>query len=247
MALSFWGLFIVKWFEALILGMVTFMVSTGSCLGADDDDDQVSTLIVSGLGTASAEPDIVTVVLGVQTRDKSAAKAMADNAEQMTGTIAALKGAGVKEEDIKTSGFSIYPMRDWIDGKRSEEVIFEVNNQVTFTMDLCDEIDIGEVLDAAVGAGTNTVNSVNFGLKDTSSAQQEALSKAVADAMSKAETIAGAAGVNLGRIMSISENGFTPIPISTRLAFAEVASSSTPIVLGEVEVTASVSMTYEIE
>lgn len=223
------------------------MVSTGSCLGADDDDDQVSTLIVSGLGTASAEPDIVTVVLGVQTRDESAAKAMADNAEQMTGTIAALKGAGVKEEDIKTSGFSIYPTRDWIDGKRSEEVIFEVNNQVTFTMDLCDEIDIGEVLDAAVGAGTNTVNSVNFGLKDTSSAQQEALSKAVADAMSKAETIAGAAGVNPGRIMSISESSFTPGPISTRLAFAEVASSSTPIVPGEVEVTASVSMTYEIE
>jgi len=236
----------VKWFEALILGMVTFMVSAGSCLGTDDDEDHVSTLMVSGLGTASSDPDIVTVVLGVQTRDESAAKAVADNAELMTGTIAALKGAGVKEEDIKTSGFSIYPTRDWIDGKRSEDVIFEVSNQVTFTMDLCDETDIGEVLDAAVGAGTNTVNGVNFGLKDSSPAQQEALSKAVADAMSKAETIADAAGVKLGQIMSISESSFAPVPVNTRLAFAEAA-SSTPIVPGEVEVTASVSMTYEIE
>jgi len=234
----------MKIFEALLLGLVILMASTSSCLGAENDD-QISKLMVSGNGKASVTPDIVTVVLGVQTRNESAAAAVAKNAQHMTETIEALKVAGVKEEDIKTSRFSIYPTRDWIDGKRSEKVIFEVSNQVTFTIDLCEDSDVGAVLDVAVGAGTNTVNSVTFGLEDPAPAQQEALKDAVADGMAKANTIAEAAGVELGMILTISEGGFAPLSVDTRLAFAEAA-SGTPIVPGDVEISASVSMTYEI-
>jgi uncharacterized protein YggE len=238
----------MKMFEALLLGMIVILASASSCLGADDESDDISTLTVSGTGEATADADMVTVVLGVQTRNESAAGAVADNARMMAESIEALKAAGVPEDEIKTSGFSIYPTRDWIDGKLSDKVVFEVSNKVTFTLNLTDEVDVGEVLDAAVGAGTNSVDSVTFGLRDPTSVQEEALEDAVNDAMKKAEVISEAAGVTLGRILSISEGGASPVPMAeSRVYFAADVATTTPIVPGDVEVTATVTITYEIE
>jgi uncharacterized protein YggE len=238
----------MKMFEALLLGMIVILASASSCLGADDESDDISTLTVSGTGEATADADMVTVVLGVQTRNESAAGAVADNARMMAESIEALKAAGVPEDEIKTSGFSIYPTRDWIDGKLSDKVVFEVSNKVTFTLNLTDEVDVGEVLDAAVSAGTNSVEGVTFGLRDPTSVQEEALEDAVNDAMKKAEVISEAAGVTLGRILSISEGGASPVPMAeSRVYFAADVATTTPIVPGDVEVTATVTITYEIE
>ncbi|HII06294.1 MAG TPA: SIMPL domain-containing protein [Methanotrichaceae archaeon] len=236
-------------FEALLLGMLVLLASTSSCLGADDEDcDEISMLTISGTGDATDDADMVTVVLGVQTRNESAAGAVADNARMMADSIEALKMAGVPEKEIKTSMFSIYSTRDWIDGKQSDKVIFEVSNQVTFTLNLTDEVDVGEVLDAAVGAGTNSVDSITFGLKDPTSVQEKALEDAVADAMGKAEVISEAAGVTLGRILSISEGGASPVPIAeSRVFFAADVATTTPIMPGDVKVTATVTITYEIK
>ncbi len=236
-------------FEALLLGMIVILASASSCLGSGDESDDVSTLTVSGTGDATADADMVTIVLGVQTRNESAAGAVADNGRMMADSIEALLAAGVPEDEIKTSRFSIYPTRDWIDGKLSEKVVFEVSNKVTIALDLTDDVDVGEVLDAAVGAGTNSVDSVTFGLRDPTSVQEEALEDAVNDAMGKAEVISEAAGVTLGRILSISEGGASPVPMAeSRVYFAaDVAATTTPIVPGDVKVTATVTITYEIE
>lgn len=238
----------MKIFEAALMGMMLILASASSCLGADDEGEETSTLTVSGTGDATADADMVTIVLGVQTRNESAAGAVADNARMMADSIQALLAAGVPEEEIKTSRFSIYPTRDWIDGKRSEKVVFEVSNQVTLSLDLTDEVDVGEVLDAAVGAGTNSVESVTFGLRDPAGVQEEALEDAVDDAVGKALVISEAAGVNLGRVLSISEGGASPEPMAeSRVFFAADAGGATPIVPGDVEVTAAVTITYEIE
>jgi len=239
----------MKIFEALLLGMMVILASASSCLGADDECYETSILTVSGTGDATTDADSVTIVLGVQTRNESAAGAVADNARMMASSIEALLAAGVPEEVIKTSRFSIYPTRDWIDGKLSEKVFFEVSNQVTFTLNLTDDVDVGEVLDAAVSAGTNNVESVAFGLRDPTGVQEEALEDAVNDAMGKAEVISEAAGVTLGRILSISESGASPVPTAESRVFfaaADVA-TTTPIVPGDVEVTATVTIVYEIE
>jgi len=238
----------MKMFEALLLGMIVILASASSCLGADDECDEISTLTVSGTGEATADADMVTIVLGVQTRNESAAGAVADNARMMADSIEALKMAGVPEDEIKTSSFSIYSTRDWIDGKLSDKVFFEVSNKVTFTFDLTDEVDVGEVLDAAVSAGANSVESVTFGLRDPTSVQEEALEDAVNDAMGKAEVISEAAGVTLGRILSISEGGASPVPMAeSRVYFAADVATTTPIVPGDVEMMATVTITYEIE
>ena len=231
-------------FEAVILGLVVLLVSAGSCMAEYDDR---SKLIVSGTGEATATPDMVTVVLGVETKDESANVAATRNAQLTTDTIDALIGAGVNKEDIKTTRYTIYPRRDWIDGKPSEKVEFEVSNQITFTMDLINETDVGVVLDAAVSAGTNTVNSVSFGLRDPAPLMEEALKDAIANARKKADVISGAAGVSLGKILTISEGGPSPIPNGDVMYLrADALGASTPIVPGDVEVSAGVSLIYEI-
>jgi uncharacterized protein YggE len=239
----------MKSLHALVLGLAVLMASASICLGAEDGD-QVSTLMVSGTGTASDKPDIVTVVLGVETSDQSAAKAVEENAQLMNTAIEALKTEGVKEEDIRTSRFDIYPVRDWIDGDRSEVVEFDVTNQVSFTMNLTgqigEEVDLGQLLDAAIKAGANTVDSVTFGFDDPVPVQEAALEEAVANAMDKAEVIAEAAGVKLGRILEITESEYSPLPQESRVYLAEAPAAATPIVPGEVEITASVYVTYEI-
>lgn len=236
---------IMNKFEAVILGLAVLLASAGSCMATEYDDR--SKLIVSGTGEATATPDMVTVVLGVETKDESATVAATQNAQLTTDTIDALIGAGVNKEDIKTTRYTIYPRRDWIDGKLSDTVEFEVSNQITFTMDLINETDVGVVLDAAVSAGTNTVDSVSFGLRDPAPLMEEALKDAVANAKRKAEVISGAAGVCLGKILTISEGGPSPIPSGDVMYLkAEALGASTPIVPGDVEVSASVSLIYEI-
>jgi len=235
-------------FEALLLAIIAILASSSSGLGADDESDDISTLTVSGTGKATADADMVTIVLGVQTRDESAAVAVAENGRMMADSIEALKAAGVSEDEIKTSQFSIYPTRDWIDGELSDEVVFEASNQVTVAQNLTDEVDVGAVIDAAVGAGANSVESVTFGLRDPTSVQEGALEEAVNDATGKAEVISEAAGVNLGRIVSISESGASPVPMAeSRVYLAADAGAATPIVPRDVEVTATVTITYEIE
>ena len=234
-------------YEALLLGLIVLLASASTSFAADDGCDEISKLTVSGTGEATADADIVTIVLGVETRDESAAAAVAENGRMMADAIEALKAAGVPEDEIKTSRFSIYPTRDWIDGRLSDKVIFEVNNQVTFTLDLADEMDIGVLIDGAVGAGANTVESVTFALRDPKPVQEEALVVAVVDAMGKAGVISQAAGVVLGRVLSISEGGYSPVPMAeSRALFAADAGAMTPIVPGDVKVTATVTITYEI-
>ena len=235
-------------FEALLLGIMVLSASAGNALGENYESEDVSMLMVSGTGDSTADADMVTIVLGVQTRNESAAGAVADNAQMMAEAVDALQAAGVPEEEIKTSSYSIYPTRDWIDGKQSEKVIFEVNNQVTFTLNLTDEVELGGIIDAAVGAGANTVDSISFGLRDPNPVQEEAMEKAVVDGMRKAEVISEAAGVALGRILSIAEGGSAPIPMAeSKVFFAADAGAATPIVPDDVKVTATVTITYEIK
>jgi len=244
---SSWGFF-MKIFEALLLGILVLFASLGTSLGDNYGYEDLSTLTVSGTGKATADADMVTIVLGVETRDESATVAVAENAQMMADSIEALLAAGVSEDEIKTSRFSIYPTRDWIDGELSDEVFFEVTNQVTVAQNLTDDVDVGEIIDAAVGAGANSVESVTFGLRDPTSVQEEALENAVVNAMGKAQVISEAAGVNLGRILSISESGASPEPLAeSKVFFAADAGASTPIVPADVEATATVTVTYEIE
>ena len=96
-------------FEALLLGIMVLSASAGNALGENYESEDVSMLMVSGTGDSTADADMVTIVLGVQTRNESAAGAVADNAQMMAEAVDALQAAGVPEEEIKTSSYYDLP------------------------------------------------------------------------------------------------------------------------------------------
>ena len=206
-------------------------------------ENNMSKLIVQGEGKASAAPDKATVVLGVQTRDASAAIAAVENARLMNETIVALLAAGIAESEIQTSGYSLgtepqdAPV---MAGEKQKAPEFIASN--TVTVNLNNTTDVGRVLDAAVSAGSNSIQEVTFDLQNPGPQKDLALTMAILDAQRKAEIAAKAAKVKLGRVLEISE-GYGYVGAASRSAAFDVA---TPILPGKMEITASVTVTYEI-
>jgi uncharacterized protein len=188
------------------------------------------------------------VTLGVTTEADTAKEAMDTNSAQLSAAIAALKAAGIEDKDIQTTGLSLGPRYDYNRTKSdgtAQITGFVASNNVTVRVRAL--AGLGEVLDAVVTDGANTLNGVAFGLQDPDPALDAARKDAVADARRKAELYAAAAGVTLGGIQSISEqSGYAP-PMPMALAEASFAKdASVPVAAGEVGVTASVSIVWLI-
>jgi uncharacterized protein YggE len=224
-------------------------VLTASLLSAGaTGDENMSKIVVSGEGKVTAAPDTAVVVLGVETRNASAAESMQENAELMNATINALLAAGIAEKDIQTSQFSLTTSQDerpYSTTDQEKEPLpleFIATNRVSVRLN--DTQEIGKVLDAAVSAGSNSIQSISFDLQDPTPEKDLALARAVEDAQRKAQIVAEAAGAKLGRTLEISE-GYGFVSTRSNVAFASAA-APTPIQPGELEITASVTATYEI-
>jgi len=234
--------------EIMLLGLMLLMALV--LPASAQDNENISKLIVQGEGKVFAAPDMVTIVLGVETRNASAAGAVAENAMLMSNTTNALLEAGIEEKDIQTSTYSLTTRPEEeppvaADREEDEEITppeFIATNRVTVRLNNTE--DVGRVLDAAVAAGTNNIQGISFDLRDPAPEKDRALTMAIEDASRKAGVAASAAGVELGRIMEISE-GFSFVSARSEVAFS-LAAPTTPISPGELEVTSSVTMTYEI-
>jgi uncharacterized protein YggE len=221
-----------------------------SVLAADDVDGiKTRTLSVSGTGRVTLTPDIAYVTIGVQTEAKDAAESVAENNSKTQGVIDALDAAGVDSKDIKTTNFSIYPQQQYDDrGKPTGDITYVVNNSVYVTVRDLDTI--GDLLNAAVAAGANTIQGIQFDVDDKTEALAEAQEKAVANAQAQAENLADASGVALGQILSINTfGGAVPFPrfdgIGGGVMLAEAA--PVPVSPGEMTINVEVSMVYEIQ
>lgn len=205
----------------------------------------VRTVSVAGTGTISAVPDKATIQLGVRTQGETAAEAMDQNNEQMTALLAALRRASIASRDIQTSDFSIWPQYDTSPNGTSTVTGYEVSNRVTITVR--DLANLGTTLDAAVRAGGNQVDGIQFGFTDSTALLDEAREAAMADAERKASQLAGLAGVQLSTVVSIAESGAVPPPMPV-LARAEMAAdmASVPVETGETAVNVTVQVTYQL-
>ena len=207
------------------------------------------TVRVTGTGAVSGEPDIVMLSIGVSVERGSVKQARAEAAEAMTGVIESLKGNGLLEEDIQTQHFSIYQRYDYIKGKR-EFRGYSVTN--TASAKIRDLNIVGDVIDDAAEAGGDLVqiNSIQFTIDDSTTLKMQARVAAMGDAQAKAQTLATEGGVTLGKPISISESGdfYVPYPANLEFAFADDAAAvETPIQSGQLQITVTVNVIYEIE
>jgi len=200
---------------------------------------------VSATGTTNMNPDMATVSAGVVTQGKTAREAMFGNATKMTRVFEELEAAGIEKKHITTSQLSLKPKYNYQNRKAPKIDGYEARNTVsakTYNLD-----DVGAMLDALVKAGVNNINGVQFSIKDSKAARDKAREDAIREAREKAESMASAAGVKLGKLKSLSESGgnFRPQPVAYALE-ARSAGASTPVAAGEQAISVTVNMSYDI-
>ncbi|SIS99979.1 hypothetical protein SAMN05421759_10966 [Roseivivax lentus] len=213
---------------------------------ADGDADIVARLSVTGRGEAVAVPDMATIRLGVVAQEDTAAAALDATSEVAARIIARLESFEIAARDVQTSGLSLQPVYTRYDrdnGKPPEITGFRASNQVTVRVRDLDVL--GDVLGAVTGDGANSLDGLSFGVSDEAPLLDAARRAAVADARAKAELYAEAAGVSLGRVLSIGEQG-GGVPMPMPMAEMRMAADSVPIAQGETGYSAQVSVVYEI-
>ena len=206
---------------------------------------------VSGSAAVSLAADTATLQIGVNTKKSTVMEAQKENAALMNAVLDALHGCGVEDQDIMTSQFNVYSQYDYSVsslGKETRTLYYEVQNTVSVTVH--DLNLIGKLLDAAMEAGANTSYGIAFSSTKQNEAYQKALTRAVEDAMQKAEVIASAAKVELGDLVSINatQNQYVNegYGISNSYAYeAKGMDRGTTITSGDITVSAEVTLEYE--
>jgi uncharacterized protein YggE len=209
----------------------------------------IRSMTVSGTGQVTLKPDIAYINIGVHTEKPTASEATAQNSTDSQAVINALKAAGVAVDDIQTTNFSIYLREQQInpaDGTTPIPAMYAVDNTVYITVR--DLTKVGTILDAAVKAGANNANNIQFDLADKTKALSDARAAAVKVARAEADQLAAASGVTLGNIQTISYNENTPGPVFYgKSVNMSVADASVPISAGTLQISVNVTLTYEIK
>ena len=205
------------------------------------------TISVSGEGEISGKPDQARLSAGVVTQAPTAAAALTANTTAMNRVFAALKTSGIPDNKIQTSNFSVQPQYPPYrqDAPEPRNIIgYQVSNQVSVIVE--DLSKLGSALDALVRGGANQLGGVSFAIANPKPLAERARAAAVADAMAKAKTLASAASVTLGPLLSLEEGTtFRPVPMFE--ARAALAPAPPPIAIGEQSVTVNVTMSYGIQ
>lgn len=205
------------------------------------------TIAISAEGKVTALPDIATISVGVQTENKAVSAAQQENTAKMNAIIEKIKSFGVAADDIKTSNYSIYPQYDYVNGRQIERGYMVTQNADVKVRNLD---TIGEILAAVGDLGANQVGGVFFTIDEPEELRQQARLKALETAKKKAQALADAAGVRLGKVVGFSENeGFVPSPPSYArdAALGLGGGGSAPsIQSGSQDVIVNVTVLYEI-
>lgn len=204
--------------------------------------DQPSGITVTGSAEAKGAPDVAYVTLAVVTQDTDAGKAAQANAAATQKLIDAIQKFPVPRQDIETTGYSLQPVQDY---KKSPPVTvgYQATNQVQ--VKLRDLTRVGALIDAGIAAGANSAQGVRFTTEDDTSIRQEAMVQAIKNAQAKARVMADTLGVKLGGVVAATEQGAPPVrPFEMGAVRAEAP--STPILPGQIEVQASVTLVYAI-
>ena len=232
---------------ALITAGAAAAYAQQSPLVVQQPADARQTFNLSAHGEVRIAPDMATISLGVMTEAPTAAQAMAQNAARMTQVIAALRAQGIAERDIQTSSLNLNPQYTYRENQPPLLRGYQAQNQVTIRV--TDLARLGQALDAVVSAGSNQINGISFGLQNPAAAEDQARRAAVRELQSKARLYAEATGLNLIRLVNLSEGGgYNPPPPMPMPMFAraEMAQADTPVSGGELTVRIDINGVFEV-
>jgi len=230
--------------------MVLCAAVIGNVTAQTDNTSDDKLIYASGTGKVTTTPDRVIISLAVETQHTDVKVAQSDNARLMEKVTGAIKAAGISEDDLKTTGYSIYPVYDSSGSQFTRDIkSYRVTNTLMIT--LKDINRAGEIIDIGIANGANRVDGVTFTLSDEK--QQELRADALTAAVAQARGDANAVAAALGKtIIDVKEVNIGSSYVPMRYAEYDMVSSAgaakvaTPIQAGDVDVTATVSITYII-
>jgi uncharacterized protein YggE len=202
------------------------------------------TITVSATGTVRVEPDTAVVNLGVQANALTSAEAMEQVNASSAALTEALIGAGIAEEDIQTTGLSLWPTTD----DRGEINGYQASLSIDVTVR--DITTVGQTIDSAQQSAGEafTISGVSFSFADPEAVLEQARIDAVTLARTKAEQYAAALGVTVGDVFSITEHSSTPPIIfsDAERATATVEEAGPAISPGQIDLRVDVTVTYSL-
>jgi uncharacterized protein len=231
---------------AVVIVAVTWLAATAIGQGEVTPSGKPSrTITVTSTATVEVAPDEAVVGLGVRSESGDSADAFAKNADAMQAVLNALHGAGIADKDVQTTDLSL-EQRTENRGKPDERRVFVASNSVQVVIH--DLSTVGSVIDAAVGAGADSVNDIRFQLANPHEVRADALHQAVTGARTKADALAEAAGARVVAVVTIDEQNYQQ-PIY-RAAFDQAALAApvpTPVVPpSSLEVSETIQVVWEI-
>jgi len=212
-------------------------------------------ITVIGDSQSKVSPDTAVITFSVVTTGRQAVDAQQQNAAKSDAVKKAVEAltADAKAE-IKTSDYNLRPEQDYYSGKVPKILGYDVRNTVTVSIDKLDRV--GEIIDAATGAGANSVEGIQFVIGETSPAQGEALAAATRQAMAKAEAAARSLNGKIVRVVQTIEGGVPPQMVNAEymgsantaanMAFAAKPVIRTPVEAGALAIRSQVILVVEV-
>jgi len=249
-----------KIFLGAILAIVALVsvsaLNTGNEATAQvtENSSQERTISVTGTASTSAEPDLLVITFGMETQEKTAKEALDANSNEMNDVVTAIKAVGIAEDEISTSQFSIYPVYDSFEDPETKRWTQELRGyQVTNTISVkTAKLDLAaEIIDGAVTAGANRVDSVYFTLspETQTNLKDSMIEQAIANAKTKAEKALSPLDYTIVGVKAVSLSDFVmppPMPMYDMAFESMAAKSSTPIFSSEQDVNTSANVVFLI-
>jgi uncharacterized protein len=238
-------------FSLSALSLASALVLAAPSVAGAQDRQPSPRIVVNGEGEATLRPDMALVTLGVMREAATAREALTANSDAMAAVIAAMKAGGIADRDLQTAGLQINPRYTYTnrpDGTQDARLVaYQVSN--TLSVRARDLDALGEIIDRSVTLGVNQGGSITFTNDDPKPALTDARKRAVADARQRAETLAVAAGTEIGRVLEISEQNFVPPPqpFMAGRAMARDMAESVPVEAGENAYRVTVTVTYALK
>ena len=216
-------------------------------------EERLSTISVSGIGEMAIAADIAMIDVGVVREAKTARDALTSNSEAMAKVLTAMQAKGIKDKDLQTSNFSIAPRYYYPPHKKGQErkppsiIGYTVSNSLAIR--IRDLNSVGEIIDQVVTLGVNTGGNIQFANDNPKQAIIAAREAAMKNAIEKANTLASAANIKLGKVLSITENSrsTSPMPMMKARFAAEAMSDAMPVAAGENSYSVTVNVEWEID
>lgn len=200
---------------------------------------------VEGVGKATAVPDTAQISLGITKTAATVKDAQSAVNTTINKLTSDLKNIGVEDKNIKTTNYSVSPNYEFTSGKQTTSG-YTITTNIEAKIKPIEKAN--QAVDIATAAGANLIGGITFTLDDDTKKklEEDARKEAIKNAKEKAESLANAAGIKLGRIVDVQEYGNEPLPRFDAMPLtAEKSSDQTQLSPGENTIQVTISLSYE--